>query len=119
MTKPVDIKHRAYEFAKQVILFTSEQTYERIHISLVDQFIRSASSIGANLVEGYAGSSKNDFIKFYTIALKSANETKYWICLLRDSIWAQKKEELNSLLREADELSKIVATIIIKTKSND
>ncbi|WP_337993140.1 four helix bundle protein [Sphingobacterium oryzagri] len=115
----MDIKHRAYEFAKQVILFTDEQQYNKVYTSMIDQLIRSSSSIGANLVEGYAGASKNDFIKFYTIALKSANETKYWICLLRDTILKEHKERLNSLLREADELSKIVATIIIKTKSND
>ncbi|MFD2967475.1 four helix bundle protein [Sphingobacterium bambusae] len=119
MATSIDIKHRAYEFAKQVILFTSEQQYSKVYTSMIDQLIRSASSIGANLVEGYAGSSKNDFIKFYTIALKSANETKYWICLLRDTILQEQKEKLNNLLREADELSKIVATIIIKTKSND
>ncbi len=119
MTKVLNIKHRAYEFAKQVILFTVEQKYSKIYTSMIDQLIRSSSSIGANLVEGYAGSSKKDFIKFYTIALKSANETKYWICLLRDTILKEQQGKLNELLREADELSKIVATIIIKTKSND
>lgn len=116
MAHTFDIKHRSYHFAKQLILFITEQHYDRIHYSLIDQLIRSSTSIGANVVEGYAGSSKNDFIKFYTIALKSANETKYWICLLRDTIWKQKEEKLNLFLKEADELSKIIATIIIKTK---
>ncbi|MGV3510007.1 MAG: four helix bundle protein [Sphingobacteriaceae bacterium] len=41
---------------------------------------KSATSIGANVVEGKSGSSRKDFRNFYTIALKSANETKYWIC---------------------------------------
>ncbi len=115
----VDIKHRAYDFAKQIILFIRGQQYDRVYISIVDQLIRSATSVGANLVEGHAGSSKNDFVKFYTIALKSANETKYWVCLLRDTIWKQQEEELNKLLKEADALSKIVATIIIKTKDSN
>ncbi|GHE41338.1 four helix bundle protein [Sphingobacterium griseoflavum] len=92
MATSIDIKHRAYEFAKQVILFTSGQQYSKVYTSMSDQLIRSASSIGANLVEGYAGSSKNDFIKFYTIALKSANETKYWICLLRDTILQEQRK---------------------------
>ncbi|MBE8713744.1 four helix bundle protein [Sphingobacterium hungaricum] len=115
--KPVDIKHRAYRFSKDVILFVKDQTYDRVYLSLIDQVVRSSTSIGANLVEGYAGSSKRDFIKYYLIALKSANESKYWICLLRDTIWKE-NHELKKLLSEADELSKIIASIIIKTKEN-
>jgi four helix bundle protein len=115
----VDIKYRAYALSKQTILFIGEQQVDRIYISMVDQLLRSVTSIGANLVEGYAGSSKKDFIKFYTIALKSANESKYWFCLLRDTIWNQQEIKLKSLLNEADEISKIIATIIIKTKDNE
>ena len=44
---------------------------------MTDQLLRSATSIGANVVEAKSASSKRDFIKFYEIALKSANETKY------------------------------------------
>lgn len=69
-----NIKHRAYHFSKAVVLFVKDQKYPVVFSSLFDQLIRSATSIGANLVEGIAGSSKNDFIKFYTISLKSANE---------------------------------------------
>ncbi|RNL53803.1 four helix bundle protein [Pedobacter jejuensis] len=48
------------------------------------------------------------------MALKSANETKYWICLVRDTEIAQtNKEKVNELLREADEISRILASIII------
>jgi len=46
--------------------------------------------------------------------LKSANETKYWICLIKDTGLSKvDKEKLDSLLKEADEISKIIATIII------
>ncbi|TYP95890.1 four helix bundle protein [Sphingobacterium allocomposti] len=114
----VDIKHRAYDFAKQTVLFVGKQEYKHIYHSLIDQLLRSSASVGANLVEGYAGSSKNDFIKFYTIALKSANESKFWLCLLRDTIWKEHEGTLNRLLNEANEISKILASIIIKTKEN-
>ena len=72
-----NIKHRAFYFSKNVVLFISKQQYHKIYFSMFDQLLRSATSIGANLVEGVAGSSKNDFLKFNIIALKSANETKY------------------------------------------
>lgn len=75
--KPYNIGHRAYYFSKEIIFFVRNIKYEKIESSLFDQLIRSATSIGANVIEGRAGSSKKDWIKFFTIALKSANETKY------------------------------------------
>ena len=112
-----DIKHRAFYFAKEVVLFIGKQTYERIHFSLFDQLVRSATSIGANLVEGMAGSSKADFLKFNIIALKSANETKYWLCLIRDTIEIN-KNSLENFIKEADEISKIIASTVINSRTN-
>ena len=112
--KPYGIRHRCFFFAKSVILFIKDCKYERIYISIFDQLIRSATSIGANVVEGSAGSSKKDWLKFLIIALKSANETKYWLCLIRDTLDCD-KNKLQELLTEADELSKIIASIIIKS----
>ncbi len=111
-----NIKHRAYSFSKELVLYIGALDIKKIHFSLFDQLTRSGTSIGANLVEGRSGSSVNDFLKFYTIALKSANETKYWLCLIRDTI-ATDKIKIGELLTEADELSKIIAKIIINTKS--
>lgn len=112
--KPFDIKHRCYHFSKEIISFISQVKIEKIHFSIFDQLLRSATSIGANVVEWKSGSSRKDFKNFYTIALKSANETKYWICLIRDTeISKVDKDKLNRLLKEADEISKIIATIII------
>ena len=108
-------RHRSFYLAKNVIVFISTQKYDKIYFSLLDQLIRSVSSIGANLVEGFAGSSKNDFIKFYTIALKSANETKYWLSLIKETIDLD-KNEIQKFIKETDEISKIIATIIINTK---
>lgn len=76
---------------------------------------RSGTSIGANVVEGKAGSSKKDWKKYFDIALKSANETKYWLCLIRDTMDVS-KPKVNELIKEADEISKIIASIIINAK---
>ncbi|HEY6955391.1 MAG TPA: four helix bundle protein, partial [Flavisolibacter sp.] len=65
--------------------------------------------------EGSSGSTKKDFINFFHIALKSANETKYWLCLIRETIEVD-KNKLEVFLKEADELSKIIAAIILKAK---
>jgi four helix bundle protein len=67
-------------------------------------------------VEGRAGSSKKDWRNFYVIALKSANETKYWLCLIRDTIEGVNKNKLIELIKEADELSEIIASILISAE---
>jgi four helix bundle protein len=91
--------------------------YERIYYSLFDQMLRCGTSVGANVVEGGGGSSMKDVINYYHIALKSANETKYWLCLIRDSLEVD-KEKTSKLIQEADEISKIVASSLIKMKKN-
>ena len=70
--KAYNIRHRCFHFAKDVINSIKEYEYQRIYFSLFDQLIRSATSIGANVVEGGSGSTKKDFINFFCIALKSA-----------------------------------------------
>jgi four helix bundle protein len=112
--KPFDIKERSYNFSKEIIQFVGQSQFERIYNSLFDQVLRSGTSIGANVEEGKAGSSRRDFRKFYLIALKSANETKYWLNLIRDTnlskVSVQKQEEL---ITESEALSKIIASIVI------
>lgn len=113
--KPYGIRHRAFHFAKELVKWISEQQYRRIHFSMFDQLLRSGTSIGANLVEGRSGTTKKDWRNFYAIALKSANETKYWLCLIRDTL-EKDKNKINELIREADELSKIIASILINNE---
>lgn len=106
------IKHRCFFFSKSIVLFLKDCKYETVFRSMFDQLLRSATSIGANVVEGRAGSSKKDWLKFMHISLKSANETKYWLCLIRDTMDVD-KQQLAALLKEADEISRIIASIII------
>ena len=109
-----DIKVRCYSFSLRVLKFISANDVERKFNPIIDQFIRSSTSIGANIIEAKSSSSRREFIKYYEIALKSANETKYWICLYRDGI--KNSAEIKILLNEADEISKIIASSIIKLK---
>ncbi|PJC02288.1 MAG: hypothetical protein CO073_00265 [Candidatus Komeilibacteria bacterium CG_4_9_14_0_8_um_filter_36_9] len=68
-------------------------------------------SIGANIIEAKSSSSRKEFCRYYQIALRSANESKYWLCLLRDGFNVTK--DVNSLLNEIIEISKILATSIL------
>lgn len=110
-----DIKLRSYNFALRVIRYLDSVEIKRVFYSMIDQLLRSSTSIGANLIEAKSSHSKKDFIKYYEIALKSSNETKFWICLLRYGLKLN-KVELNSLLNEVNEISKVIASIVIKVK---
>lgn len=111
-----DLKIRVYKFSVSVIELMSELPIKRIHYSLVDQLIRSSTSIGANIIEAKSASSKKDFINYYQISLKSANETKYWLYLFRDALKID-SPKLPKLITETDELSKIIASCIISLKN--
>lgn len=110
--KPYNIRHRCFYFAKDVILFVRDSKYDYVFQSMFDQLTRAATSIGANVIEGKSGSSKKDWVRYLNIALKSSNETKYWLCLIRDTQDID-KVKINELIVEANELSKIIASIII------
>lgn len=111
----VDLRARCYEFSLQIIRLTDVLPNKRSAWIIADQLIRAATSIGANLVEARASSSRLEFKKFYEISLKSANETKYWLGLLRDAGIAD-KDKIDVLLDEATELANMLAAGVIKLK---
>lgn len=115
MENKEQIKYRAYKFSLAVVKFISALPNQRIYWIIADQLVRAATSIGANIIEAQAASSKRDFIRFYAIALKSANETRYWLGILRDGTGAS-KEEINRLLKEAGELANILGASLLTLK---
>lgn len=110
------IRHRAFYFSKGVIEFIKEVNFDKIYFSIFDQLLRSGTSVGANLVEGTAGVSTKDYLNYHAIALKSANETKYWLSLIKEVV-PDAKNKIDELIKEANEISKIIATIIINIKN--
>ncbi|PJE73957.1 MAG: four helix bundle protein [Candidatus Terrybacteria bacterium CG10_big_fil_rev_8_21_14_0_10_41_10] len=110
-----DLKYRCYYYSIETIKFLGSLIKNDVNKVIVNQLLRSATSIGANIVEAKASSSRRDFIKFYDIALKSANESKYWFGLLRDATEAD-KTKINSLLQETEEISKMLASSLMTLK---
>jgi len=106
---------RAFVFARKVIKLVDDFPQKRSAWVISDQLIRSATSIGANIIEAQAASSKRDFINFLNHALKSANETKFWLALAKD-IAPKELNEINLLLKEVDELAKILGSSISSLK---
>ena len=110
-----EFKRCLYTFALRLIEFLDTLPKENVSKRLGDQLLRSGTSIIANYVEGRAASSRKDFTNFFNIALKSANESKLWLALLRDSKRA-KPEDTEWFLAELDEISKIFASSILTLK---
>ena len=110
-----DLKYRSYNFSIDIIRFLKELPNEKVFWVISDQLLRSATSVGANIIEAKAASSKRDFIRFYEISLKSANETKYWLGLLRDATDID-KEPINKLLNEITEIARMLSASIITMK---
>src|SRR3990167_6852991 len=89
---------RAYTYSLDIIRFIDLLNKQDFVVQIIaKQLLRSLTSIGANIIEAQAASSKRDFINFLNHALKSANESKFWLGLLRDSGKAN-KEQVNILL---------------------
>lgn len=109
--------NRAFEFSIRVIRMTDTLPNNRSSWVITDQVIRSATSIGANMVEAKSASSKKDYINFYTHALKSANETVYWLSLLQE-LKKSPLDIISNLINETKELAKILAASIITMKKN-
>jgi four helix bundle protein len=110
------LKYRCYYFSIEIIKLLDTLPEKRVYWIIGDQLLRSATSVGANVVEARAASSKKDFIKFYEISLKSANESKYWLALLRD-VTLIDKNRIELSLRELEEISKILGASLLTMKN--
>lgn len=113
--KSRNLNDRAYQFSIDIIKFVNELPNKRAFWSISDQLLRSATSIGANIIEAKASSSRKDFIRFYEIALKSANETKYWSSLIKDSS-KQLITACEKLLEENQEICNMLGASILTLK---
>ncbi|KKQ74010.1 MAG: hypothetical protein US96_C0044G0014 [Candidatus Woesebacteria bacterium GW2011_GWB1_38_5b] len=108
-------KKRLYNFILKLIEFIDNLPKDRVCFIIGDQLLRSGTSILGNYIEGQSASSKKEFLVFMQYCLKSTNESKVWIAVLRDSKRA-KKERADWFLKELDEYSKIFASSILTIK---
>lgn len=98
--KTYDLRDRTLNFSKEVINYTKSFNISIYNRNIIEQLLRSSTSIGANYSEAIGGSSKKDFRNKIYICKKEAQETRYWLELLKED----GNEELSSLLKESQEL---------------
>lgn len=110
-----EFKKRLYNFTLKLIEFIDKLPKDNVSRRIGDQLLRSGTSIIGNYVEGQSASSRKDFTNYFNTSLKSANESKLWLSLLRDSKRA-KTRDVAWLLEELDEISRIFASSILSLK---
>ncbi|MEK7614150.1 MAG: four helix bundle protein [Patescibacteria group bacterium] len=108
-----DLKKRAYVYALNLIKFVDGLNKKDLGVQILSrQLMRSGTSIGANIVEAQAGSSRKDFTNFFLHSLKSANESSFWLGLLRDSRKAD-GTKADILIGETRELANILGSSVV------
>ena len=111
------VECKSYDFALRIIKLYKYLVSDAKEFVLSKQILRSGTSIGAMVKEAEHAQSKADFIHKMSIALKEANETEYWLMLLKDSDYIS-KTSYNSIQPEASELIKLLASIVKTSKIN-
>ncbi len=108
-----NIRERTFEFGCQVVRLAMANSRGGSW-PVTNQLIRSATSIGANLVEAKSASSRREFIRMCEISLREGREAVYWlrVCLAVPLLPA----EAQALCAEGEELVRILSTIVLRTK---
>lgn len=111
-----DLRERCRLFARDIVVACGGIPGRPGAKDMIDQCIRAAASIGANLTEAKGCGTRKEFTKFFRIALKSANETRYWLELMRDVGYGP-HDTLKNLTDEVRQLEKMVAAAVLKLQS--
>lgn len=110
-----EFKSRLYKWVLRLVKFIDSLGRGNVNEIMGKQLLRSGTSVLANYVEANSASSRKDFINFFTHSLKSANESKVWLSLLKD-LDKGDKDKVEWLLKELIEISKVIASSILTLK---
>jgi four helix bundle protein len=115
MSKKSIIRDKSFDFAIRAVNLYRVLCNERKEFIIGKQMLRSGTSIGANVREAVNAESTADFIHKLSIAQKECDETCYWLELLHKTEFIC-ESEFNSMYGNANELLKIIRSIILSTK---
>ena len=118
MKKDNIIQDKSFAFALRIVNLYKYLCDEKKEFILSKQLLRSGTSVGANVEEAIGGQSNKDFISKLSIAYKEARETLYWLKLLYASSFLT-KEQSESMLKDGEEICKILARIQITSKTRN
>ena len=111
-----DIRKRTFTFGVQIVKIVNNLPKTTAGFAIGNQVIRSGTSIGANIEEAQNSGSKKEFIHSFTISLKEARETEYWLKIVKETGLIDLN--LDNTLEELTEIIKVLTTIIKNSKIN-
>ncbi|MCL2176762.1 MAG: four helix bundle protein [Firmicutes bacterium] len=105
------VKDKSFKFAIRVVNLYKYLSEDKREFILSKQLLKSATSVGANVAEAQHATSKKDFANKMAIASKEANETKYWLELLRETDYLT-DEQFDSIYKDCIEIVKLLVSIV-------
>lgn len=111
-----DLADRTFQFSLEILAVVDALPEGTNGWVLGKQLLRSGTSVGANVREADHALSDAEFVQRCSIARKEASETQYWLQLCRDSNLLRPTQELSQTIREADELMRILSTIVKRSQ---
>ena len=111
------IATKSYAFAIRVVKLYKLLSQDKKEFILSKQLLRSGTAIGALVREAEHGQSKADFLSKMNIALKEANETEYWLLLLKDTDYLL-ENEFQSIQKDCLEILRLLISIVKSTKNS-
>lgn len=114
--KDNQIANKSHQFARRIVK-AYQYVIEKKEYNLSNQMVRSGTSVGAMVKEAEFAQSKADFISKMSIALKEANETKYWLDLLNYGDYLEDAIH-QSLDKDISEIISLLVAIVKKAKDN-
>jgi len=111
------IKVKTFKFAVRIVKLYQYLRIEKKEYVLSKQILRSGTSVGANVEEAGGGISRLDFSHKISISYKEAKETHYWLRLLKESDYLEKRL-FDSLISDCEEICKILYSILKTTRLN-
>ncbi len=109
------LRDKAKEFAKSIIILCRKLKNNGVESALVNQLLRSGTSVGANIHEAQYAQGTKDFISKFEIALKECNESEYWLELLF-SVGSISEDEYDKFHNECIELRRMLVSSVKKLK---
>lgn len=113
--KQLEFKKRLYDLVLRLIRFIENLKKTSTSRIVGDQLLRSGTGILGTYIEGLSASSKREYLNYFNYSLKSSNESRVWVSILRDT-GNGNKMEAEYLLKELGEISKIFASSILTLK---
>ncbi len=110
------LRDKSKAFAKDIVFLCRQLRESRVEGVLINQLLKSGTSVGANVHEAQYAQGTKDFISKFEIALKECNESEYWLELLYD-VKSLSEQEFKNFQKDCIELRRMLVSSVTTLKN--